>query len=487
MKDPTAVETQLLEDLIQSVVDSLNHLDQFDPSQMLPQLRERLNQWILQSRRTDTWKLDPLIDTLSPQLASNPVVAQIVRNFDRGLFTMHDMIGLQETIWLRNIAKAARGSQLDDVSVAEQLFDWTVRNLQLVEEPDPAKPSAQNSVAEILLSGRATARERAWIFLLLLRQQGLDGVMLAIPSGDDSPPREWLPALVTDNDLVLFDSWLGMPLPGSDGKHTATLAEVAASDEQLRKLDLDANRPYPVKAEQLAHLVAYVEASPVYLSRRMETLDGRMTGERRVVLVARPGRLAERLRGRPGIEDVRYWPMAYEFLQSRSTIKPGQLPPGAQQLVVFQMVEPLAKARVLQFKGEFDGPRGATANYLNARLLDRQSRQKGVSAAPRTAADSAEGQARRQLLAGPDRLREKGLSGGDRLFRPADAGTFARWPLDRRSALQPGPLVRSLGPILPGHRAVSSRQLAAEARQPAARRRLKAETADKQAVDETKP
>ncbi len=135
VKDPTAVETQLLEDLIQSVVDSLNHLDQFDPSQMLPQLRERLNQWILQSRRTDTWKLDPLIDTLSPQLASTPVVAQIVKNFDRGLFTMHDMIGLQETIWLRDIAKAARGSQLDDVSVAEQLFDWTVRNLQLVEEP----------------------------------------------------------------------------------------------------------------------------------------------------------------------------------------------------------------------------------------------------------------------------------------------------------------------------------------------------------------
>ena len=35
---------------------------------------------------------------------------------------------------------------------------------------------------------------------------------------------------MTDSDLVLFDSWLGLPLPGPDGKRPATLAEVTAND-----------------------------------------------------------------------------------------------------------------------------------------------------------------------------------------------------------------------------------------------------------------
>ncbi len=58
---------------------------------------------------------------------------------------------------------------------------------------------------------------------------------------------------------------------------------MAADDGLLRRLDLDSKRPYPVKAEQLTGLVAYVEASPGYLSRRMETLEARLTGDQRVV------------------------------------------------------------------------------------------------------------------------------------------------------------------------------------------------------------
>jgi hypothetical protein len=368
VESPAAVNSQLQEDLIQSVVDSLNRLDEYDPSQILPQLRDRLNQWTLQSRRSATWQLDPLLANLNPALTSAPAVQQMVKNLDTGIFTMNDMVGLQEAIWLRDIAKHARGSQLDDLSVAEQLFDWTVRNIQLVEDPAPGESAAQHSPAEILLLGRGTARERAWIFLLLLRQQGLDGVMLAIPGAEGSPPREWLPALVTETDLVLFDTWLGIPLPGADGKHVATLAEVAQNDELLRKLDLSADRPYPVKAEQLAHVIAYVEASPLYLSRRMETLDGRLTGDHRVVLAARPGQLAERLKGRANIDQVQCWPLAYEFLQTRSQLPPGQPPPSVAELIAFQAVEPLGKARILQFKGQVDGPRGAMAYYLKARV-----------------------------------------------------------------------------------------------------------------------
>ena len=183
---PSAVDAQLQEDLIRSVIDNFNRLDEFDPSQILPQLKSRLNQWMWQSRHKVVWQRDPLLDTLDESLSASPASAYSLKNLDTGLFTLNDMIGLQESIWLRDIAKNARGNQLDDLSIAESLFDWTVRNIQLVEDPPAGTPASQNSATEILLLGRGTTRERAWIFLLLLRQQGLDGVMLAIP-GRDGP------------------------------------------------------------------------------------------------------------------------------------------------------------------------------------------------------------------------------------------------------------------------------------------------------------
>ncbi|HEY1785568.1 MAG TPA: tetratricopeptide repeat protein [Pirellulales bacterium] len=376
-RSPSAVDVQLQEDLIRAVIDNFNRLDEFDPNQIFPQLRDRLNQWMLNSRPAGPWQRDPLLGTLDPSFSSAPLVAFYLKNLEIGLFTINDMIALQEAIWTRDIAKNARGDQLDELSIAEQLFDWTVRNLQLVEDPPAGTPAIEHSPAEILLLGRGTARERAWVFLLLLRQQGLDGVVLAIPghdgSGEDkSPPRQWLTAFVTDNDLFLFDPSLGMPIPGPAGHRVATLADVAADDELLRKLDLSSTRPYPVKAEQLGHLVAYVEASPAGLSRRMETLEAHLTGDQRVILTARPQRVAERLAGRPQIDQIRYWSMPYEFWKARGERTPGQPSPSASELLVFEVVPPLLKGRSLQFKGAIETAR---ANYFSARLSKKQVAQ----------------------------------------------------------------------------------------------------------------
>ncbi|HEX4144969.1 MAG TPA: tetratricopeptide repeat protein, partial [Pirellulales bacterium] len=371
-RSPSTVDLQLQEDLIRSVIDNFNRLDEFEPNQIFPQLRDRLNQWMLQSRPSSAWQRDPLLGTLDPALASAPLIGLFTKNLETGLFTISDMVALQEAIWLRDVAKNARGDQLDELSIAEQLFDWTVRNLQLVEDPPAGSPAVDRSPAEILLLGRGTVRERAWIFLLLLRQQGLDGVVLAIPGEDKSAPREWLTALVADQDLFLFDPLLGMPVPGPAGHRIATLADVTADDGVLRKLDLSSTHPYPVKAEQLAHLVAYVEASPTGLSRRMETLEARLTGDQRVILTARPQRVAERLTGRPQIDQVRYWSLPYEFWRARGALKPGERPASAADLIVFEAVPPLTKARALQFKGQVDGARGAKDYYFKARLSKQQ-------------------------------------------------------------------------------------------------------------------
>jgi len=163
-----------------------------------------------------------------------------------------------------------------------------------------------------------------------------------------------------------------MPLPGPPGHRVATLADVAADDGLLRKLDLSSTHPYPAKAEQLDHLIAYVEASPAGLSRRMETLEARLTGDQRVILTARPKRVAERLAGRPRIDQVRCWSLPYEYWKARGALRPGQPSAAAADLVVFEVVAPLTKGRSLHFKGAIDGERGAKHYYLKSRIWKEQ-------------------------------------------------------------------------------------------------------------------
>ncbi len=281
------------------------------------------------------------------------------------------MLNLREAVWLRDISRHARGNELDDLSIAQQLFDWTIRNLQLEDEAAGSAVAPRRFAHEVLQSGKATARERAWIFILLLRQQGLDGVVLGVPDETTHEIRQWAPALVADNDLYLFDAELGLPIAGPDGRPVATLAELAADDALLRKLDLSSQRKYPLQAENLKDLVAYVEASPSYLARRMKLIETKLTGQNKIILSCSPRQTANRLEGRPLIKETRYWTAPFEVWQSAAQPPTPELAPAwAQDLLPLHFIAPLRRARALQFKGAFDGEKGAKAYYLKARRSD---------------------------------------------------------------------------------------------------------------------
>src|SRR3990172_9778340 len=101
---------------------------------------------------------------------------------------------------------------------------------------------------ELLLYGHGTAEQRAWVFALSCRQQGLDVVMLELPEA--GKPKFWLPALLSDGKLYLYDTRLGLPIPGRDGQGVATLADLQADPALLRQLDLE-DSAYPVTADEL--------------------------------------------------------------------------------------------------------------------------------------------------------------------------------------------------------------------------------------------
>jgi hypothetical protein len=324
--------------VLRNAIHILGNLERFDQQLALDQVVDRLNQWVNLQKFDVDWTPDPFMDTMLPKrYVGSPWLAQLPDK----LFN-HEMDGdfLEEATWLRDISNSARGDKLDDLSVAENLFDWTVRNIQLIVpyQPKPGQKAielqslivspvilSRHLPSDVLLLGYGTAQQRAWIFILLARQQGLDAVMLATPDPDHpDQPRPWLPAVLHKDgeheQLYLFDSSLGLPIPGPGGKGIATLDQAVDDPTVLGQLDLDDSHHYPIKAAEAKQAIAMIEASPGYLTRRMKLLEAQLVGKERLVLSSSPAETAARLKKVSHLSsDPQLWTLPYEVLNRRAS------------------------------------------------------------------------------------------------------------------------------------------------------------------------
>lgn len=364
--------------------------------QVFVQIVAWLNQWLRQSEPKSDWQRDPLLDSLDPQLLADAelkskltapeLAAQVFEPYDGRL--------LQESVWLRDISRWAQGEDFNDLARATALFDWTVRNIQL--EPEENAPPRRPW--RTLVEGRGTAEERAWVFALLCRQQALDVVMLEIPSVESSglrvedqqasspqPPAPnpqpfWLPALLLNGQLYLFDTRLGLPIPGSGDEGVATLEQVQQDDALLRQLDLEGAQ-YPINAEAAKKAVAHVVASPFELSRRARQLESKLTGDNHLVLSVAPSEVAKQLKAIPGLSGVELWDTPFRTLRDQLTLGKSVRLREALAFEPFAMRPLLWKARMRHFQGRrqrdakspedaLDDHREAGQLYTKVRPLD---------------------------------------------------------------------------------------------------------------------
>jgi tetratricopeptide (TPR) repeat protein len=334
----------------------------------------RLNQWGQQVAPKDDWKPDSLLLTLPENLRQ----AKALRGLAGLDFPQSDGPELVQVVWLNEIARRASGASSESLAKAQSLFDWVVRNIQI--EPD-GEGVLQNGSTQILLFGRGSAADRAWIFSLLARQQGLDVVLLALPgkSATDEP-KLWLPALLEKGELYLFDTRLGLPIAGPAGQPVATLNQVIADDNLLRAMDADDEHLYPVKSEDLHDLVVFVEGSPLYLSHRMQLAEEKLGGNESLILSAHPQQVADQLSGKPGIAAVRLWPLPYERLRSVEQPTREYAERMVREMGPFQQTPQLWQGRVLDLLGRYESPNSASAMYQDARPSDATlSQQRGVA------------------------------------------------------------------------------------------------------------
>ena len=376
------------EELFHYAIENLNRLEEFAPQEMLPQVVDRLNQWAPYQEPLDDWQPDPLLATLSPPLAK----LGVMQNLDQLRYTLFD------AFWIRDVAAWACGSQPDDPTRARRLFDWTVRNVQL--EPQlviDGKPQGHLPQLpwETLLTGQGAPIDRAWLFLLLARQAGLDAALLGVPdAAHHGAVIPWTIGVRIEQEVYLFDPTLGLPIPAPDGIKVAsggpleirpaTLSQLVAQDALLHKLDAGEKHPYPVQKSQLSQVVVLVEAAPTAVSKRMKLVQSRLAGQQKAVVAVAPSQQLARWKNLPHVHAVQLWSFPFDTWQSLEHLTETMMRLKTVPLLPFQtrmpihagrvdgeeksvLVNALWKGRLLHLRGLFSGESSATFFYQATR------------------------------------------------------------------------------------------------------------------------
>jgi hypothetical protein len=197
--------------------------------------------------------------------------------------------------------------------------------------------------------------------------------------------------LLSDGQLYLFDTRLGLPAPGKDGKGVATLRDIQSDPSLLRHLDLD-DAPYPLTADQLQHVTANIIADPFDLSRRAHAIESKLSGDDRLALSSSPSALAEKLNGIHEITASQLWELPFRILRDQLRIVPAQRRQMAETFEPFAWRPALWKARVLHFQGHRHGDDDARDKNLDETVDDhnqavRLYTSKGVRPPDRTISD----------------------------------------------------------------------------------------------------
>ena len=215
-----------------------------------------------------------------------------------------------------------------DLSLAVRLFDWVTRNVQLQETPSYTDEEledlklvdadtlpgsgvvslgAKRTPWHMLIFARGDYVEKAKLFMSLCHQSDLNTVMFA--TGEDTKP--WAVGVLIGKEWFLFDTQLGLPIPGSDGRSIATLSDVREDANLLSKLDLTVQESladdtkYWVTEEDLATLTGLVYWTPESASHRIAALESGLVGNQRLILTQRAD---ETIASLPAVKDVEYKP-----------------------------------------------------------------------------------------------------------------------------------------------------------------------------------
>ena len=394
--DPQSVASDSPQEDLEEAIEYISSLDDFDQEQVVDLTVYHLNRWIAPKADDDQWNRSSLIDSLPRRLRD----IRFVGSVQEKKFLYVDVNHIHQCSWLRDISnwvnrtttsahtepwnqfipESVNSQQREKLLLAAKLFDWTIRNVQLDPLPAPSQENLDNSwnlayegtvgpgytltAQQTILYGHGDAWQRARLFILLARQQRIEAVMLAIQKTPDGQPTPWLPAVMLNDELYLFDPQLGLPLLTQNGQ-LATIKELREDPEILTRLAPQAGQAYRVQPDDLQQIIALVDASPFALSQRMMMLQKKLTGENQMVLTVMPDRIGKQLRDKHSINTTKLWNVPLETLlyadgheRNKQTSDPAESITTRYQmqeeLFRTDLRSPLVTARQRYVRGQFD-------------------------------------------------------------------------------------------------------------------------------------
>jgi tetratricopeptide (TPR) repeat protein len=412
-------------------LESLRKLAEGNDNQAAQRTVFYLNQWVSSDPAAQAdWKPDRLLDGLPRAFRNTPGLERLSKlqfSFDdidylQQFQWLDDISYLQQNLWLHDIAQRVRRNEpsarlkawlkeieasiglpeAEQLAAAERMLDWTTRNIQL--DPLPAVPSGPEAKAgstetvlpsargiagpgygrlpiETLIYGHGDAQERARIFILLCRQVGIEAVMLGFREEQSTSIRGWLPAALIGGKLYLFDTALGLPLPGPEGKGIVTLDQVNKDPALLRQVDMAGVAAYPITETDIKRgVLAMIDAEPAALSRRMQLLQTAMPAASKLALATQPSEVEPKLR-RANVSGVGLWNVSFDAVlyrighQQKAMSDQQGLAELRKQAFLFSPMRPLIKGRNLHLQGRYendDQRLGARSLYLQCRQPNSQ-------------------------------------------------------------------------------------------------------------------
>jgi hypothetical protein len=180
---------------------------------------------------------------------------------------------------LRDAVRSLKVEQLQPVDRAAATFAWAMRQVRLRDSKADLLPPDF-----VLRRGWGNARERAIVFIALLEQLGLPACIVALPGQQGD--RFWVGALI-DKEIYLFDTRLGVALPGAKPKGIGTLAQVRADPKLLERVGAE-HKPYAVQPNDLAGADLQVAGSLSALAPRMRYLQNLLASTEDIHLAMDP-------------------------------------------------------------------------------------------------------------------------------------------------------------------------------------------------------
>ncbi len=346
-----------------------------------------------------------LESTTREYLASQNLPPAMLKNFESPVWdALTDTRHIEDCMMYYGIGTRVAGTGENLVRV-RRVFDWVVRQVELVPAGTLGAGQLGQAIArpyDVLLRGMATESEgvwaeRAWLFMALCRQLGIDSGLLTYTKGNSVEPvisksgaivdRDavlralrkqpkspviWICAVLIDDRAYLFDARLGLEIPGPGGRGVATLADAISDSSILERMSIPGQAPYfTSRASLLASptkIGVLIDSSTGYALPKMRLLQRDLSGKDRTILYRDPAQQREHFARvlAPHNGEVKLWNIPLE-VQIRLFNDPQFVQSIQNSLYFFRPEYPLLYARIKHLRGELDE---AVQDYVKFRFSE---------------------------------------------------------------------------------------------------------------------